>query len=44
MLGLKEVGFDIYDYRGEKLRDKLESILKKGNICCYKKTVINFHC
>lgn len=25
--------FDIYPYRGEKLRDKLEEFLKKGNIC-----------
>ena len=26
--------FDVYNYRGEKLRDKLESILSKGNISC----------
>ncbi len=25
--------FDVYDYRGEKLRAKLESYLQKGNIC-----------
>lgn len=25
--------FDIYEYRGDKLRQKLESYLKKGNIC-----------
>jgi aspartate/methionine/tyrosine aminotransferase len=31
-LGLKYKSFDIYDYRGEKLRSKLESILEKGNI------------
>lgn len=32
ILGLKSVSFDIYEYRGEKLRDKLESILSVGNI------------
>lgn len=32
LLGIKEESFDIYDYRGAKMRDKLESILKKGNI------------
>jgi aspartate/methionine/tyrosine aminotransferase len=31
-LGLKYKSFDVYDYRGEKLRSKLESILEKGNI------------
>jgi aspartate/methionine/tyrosine aminotransferase len=31
-LGLKYETFDVYEYRGEKLRDKLESILKNGNI------------
>ena len=25
--------FDVYDYRGDKLRAKLESYLEKGNIC-----------
>jgi len=25
--------FDVYDFRGEKLRGKLESYLEKGNIC-----------
>ena len=25
--------FDVYDYRGDKLRPKLESYLEKGNIC-----------
>jgi aspartate/methionine/tyrosine aminotransferase len=25
--------FDVYDFRGDKLRPKLESYLKKGNIC-----------
>ncbi len=32
VLGLKYETFDVYDFRGEKLRDKLESYLKKGNI------------
>jgi len=32
VLGLKYETFDVYNYRGEKLREKLESYLKKGNI------------
>ena len=32
ILGIKSDSFDIYEYRGEKLRDKLESYLAKGNI------------
>ena len=32
VLGLKYETFDVYNYRGDKLRDKLESYLKKGNI------------
>lgn len=32
MLGLKQTTFDVYNYRGEKLKEKLESILKEGNI------------
>ncbi len=32
MIGLKEESFDVYPFRGEKLREKLESYLKKGNI------------
>lgn len=32
ILGLKQTSFDIYDYRGEALAEKLESILAKGNI------------
>lgn len=32
LLGINEASFDIYDYRGEKLEAKLESILSKGNI------------
>ncbi len=31
--GVKYETFDVYDYRGEKLRAKLESYLQKGNIC-----------
>ena len=32
VLGCKYETFDVYNYRGEALRDKLESYLKKGNI------------
>ena len=32
VMGQKYETFDVYDYRGEKLKDKLESYLKKGNI------------
>ncbi len=32
VLGLKYETFDIYDFRGDKLHDKLESYLSKGNI------------
>ncbi|RLD55576.1 MAG: pyridoxal phosphate-dependent aminotransferase [Bacteroidetes bacterium] len=32
MLGLKYESFDVYNYRGVKLKEKLESYLKKGNI------------
>ena len=32
ILGLKYETFDVYDFRGSKLRAKLESYLKKGNI------------
>ncbi len=32
VLGLKFETFDVYNYRGEKLRAKLESYLSKGNI------------
>ncbi|MEA3445765.1 MAG: pyridoxal phosphate-dependent aminotransferase [Bacteroidota bacterium] len=32
VLGLKYETFDVYDFRGEKLREKLESYLSKGNI------------
>jgi len=34
VLGQKWESFDVYAYRGEKLSDKLESYLKKGNIAC----------
>jgi aspartate/methionine/tyrosine aminotransferase len=32
VLGMKYESFDIYDYRGEKLREKLESYFAKGNV------------
>lgn len=32
LLGIKEVSFDIYSYRGNVLEEKLESILKEGNV------------
>lgn len=32
VLGFKHETFDVYDYRGDKLKAKLESYLKKGNI------------
>jgi aspartate/methionine/tyrosine aminotransferase len=32
ILGIETVSFDVYNYRGEKLRDKLESYLKEGKI------------
>ncbi|MBM3405179.1 MAG: pyridoxal phosphate-dependent aminotransferase [Bacteroidetes bacterium] len=32
VLGQKFETFDVYDYRGDKLKDKLESYFKKGNI------------
>ncbi len=32
VMGYKYESFDVYDFRGERLRDKLESYLKKGNI------------
>ncbi|MBQ2553996.1 MAG: pyridoxal phosphate-dependent aminotransferase [Prevotella sp.] len=31
--GVPFVTFDVYDYRGDKLRPKLESYLSQGNIC-----------
>jgi len=34
VLGQKLESFDVYNYRGDKLRDKLESIMSKGNISC----------
>lgn len=34
VLGQKFTSFDVYNYRGDKLRDKLESVLSKGNISC----------
>ena len=32
ILGIKNIFFDIYEYRADKLRDKLESYFKEGNI------------
>ena len=32
LLGIKNLTFDIYEYRADKLRDKLESYFKQGNI------------
>ena len=32
VLGIKSESFDIYEYRGSKLNEKLESYLSKGNI------------
>lgn len=34
VLGQKLESFDVYNYRGDKLRDKLESYLSNGNISC----------
>ncbi|MCU0343484.1 MAG: pyridoxal phosphate-dependent aminotransferase [Ignavibacterium sp.] len=34
VLNQKMESFDVYNYRGAKLKDKLESILSKGNISC----------
>ncbi|MBP3332086.1 MAG: pyridoxal phosphate-dependent aminotransferase [Tidjanibacter sp.] len=33
VLGMKHVSFDTYEYRGEKLADKVEEYLKSGRIC-----------
>lgn len=32
ILGLREVAFDIHDYRGKKLEAKLEELLSRGDI------------
>lgn len=32
MMGLKQESFDVYNFRGEKLKSKLESYLEHGNI------------
>ena len=34
VLGIPFETFDVYAYRGDKLRDKLESVLSKGHISC----------
>lgn len=33
VMNQKYLSFDVFDFRGEKLREKLESYLSKGNIC-----------
>ena len=33
VIGLKHIGLDIHDYRGDALVEKLEEILSAGNIC-----------
>jgi aspartate/methionine/tyrosine aminotransferase len=33
VIGMKHVTFDMFDYRGDALLGKLESLLKMGNIC-----------
>ncbi len=33
VLGMKYVSFDMYEYRGEKLIEKLDQMLSAGNIC-----------
>ena len=33
VMGVKFETFDVYDFRGDRLREKLESYLRKGNIC-----------
>ena len=33
VMGVKYETFDVYDFRGEKLGPKLESYMRKGNIC-----------
>lgn len=32
ILGIEALSFDVYDYRGDKLRDKLESYLSSGKV------------
>lgn len=34
VLGIPYETFDVYNYRGDKLREKLEAYLSKGNISC----------
>ena len=34
VLGQKHESFDVYNFRGDKLKEKLESYLNKGNISC----------
>lgn len=35
VLGFPYETFDIYDYRGSKLRDKLNEYVQKGNVSCF---------
>lgn len=32
MIGMKQESFDVYNYRGDKLRAKLQSFLERGNV------------
>jgi len=34
VIGINYESFDVYNYRGDKLKDKLESYLQKGHISC----------
>jgi len=34
ILGIEALSFDVYNYRGEKLREKLESYLQSGKVSC----------
>ena len=34
VLGYNYISFDVYNYRGDKLKDKLTEYLSKGNIAC----------
>lgn len=34
VLGINQANIDVYKYRGDKLREKLESVLSAGNISC----------
>jgi aspartate/methionine/tyrosine aminotransferase len=34
VLGIKQQSLDVYEFRGDKLKDELEKILRQGNISC----------